>query len=97
MGLGGCEIGARFGAGGAQNGLKMVFIGGINLRARARRQIIKKQLKAAIVILIFGLRYEMVREKGLEPLHQRRKNLNLVRLPISPLPQGATKVINWGG
>ncbi len=29
----------------------------------------------------------MVREKGLEPLHQRRKNLNLVRLPISPLPQ----------
>ena len=29
----------------------------------------------------------MVREKGLEPLHRKRKNLNLVRLPISPLPQ----------
>ena len=86
-----------FGAGGAQNGLKMGLVGGINLRARARRQITKKQLKAAIVILIFELRYELVREKGLEPLHQRRKNLNLVRLPISPLPQGATKVINWGG
>ena len=28
----------------------------------------------------------MVREKGLEPLHLGRKNLNLVRLPISPLP-----------
>ena len=34
---------------------------------------------------------KLVREKGLEPLHLRRKNLNLVRLPISPLPQGATK------
>lgn len=39
----------------------------------------------------------MVREKGLEPLHQRRKNLNLVRLPISPLPQSGflNHVMGW--
>ncbi len=28
----------------------------------------------------------MVRKEGLEPTRQRRQNLNLVRLPISPLP-----------
>ena len=29
----------------------------------------------------------VVREKRLELLHTRRQNLNLVRLPISPLPR----------
>ena len=28
----------------------------------------------------------MVRKEGLEPTRLRRQNLNLVRLPISPLP-----------
>ena len=31
--------------------------------------------------------FKMVREKRLELLHTRRQNLNLVRLPISPLPR----------
>lgn len=42
------------------------------------------------------LRDGMVREKGLEPLHLGRKNLNLVRLPISPLPQSGTESIELG-
>ncbi len=29
----------------------------------------------------------MVRKEGLEPTRLRRQNLNLVRLPISPLPR----------
>ena len=37
----------------------------------------------------------VVREKGLEPLHRRRQNLNLVRLPISPLPHIESFQMGW--
>ena len=37
----------------------------------------------------------VVREKGLEPLHRRRQNLNLVRLPISPLPRDCILKMGW--
>ena len=37
----------------------------------------------------------VVREKGLEPLHRRRQNLNLVRLPISPLPHIERFQMGW--
>lgn len=37
----------------------------------------------------------VVREKGLEPLHRRRQNLNLVRLPISPLPHIESSQMGW--
>ena len=33
-----------------------------------------------------GFWFFMVRKEGLEPTRLRRQNLNLVRLPISPLP-----------
>ena len=33
-----------------------------------------------------GFCFFMVRKEGLEPTRLRRQNLNLVRLPISPLP-----------
>ena len=35
-------------------------------------------------------------ERDFEPLHRRRKNLNLVRLPISPLPQSGINIILIG-
>lgn len=34
--------------------------------------------------------FKVVRVKGLEPPRQRRQNLNLVRLPISPHPRGGS-------